>query len=116
MQVWTMHGKLVPAYLSTYLAIELKISTFLHIARIKFRILRGSVVNGESVLDPGLQWNDGPWLVKNSHVTCNIESECFISVKHSNAILKFVYTANPKRPYVITVSINTFFVVISSNF
>ena len=33
--------------------------------------------------------NDVLWLVKNSHMTCNIQSECFISAKHSYEILKF---------------------------
>ena len=33
-------------------------------------------------------WYSALWLVKNSHVTCNIQSECFISTQYVNICLR----------------------------
>ena len=36
-------------------------------------------------------WNNALWLFKNSHVSCNNQSECFISPQGKYTTLKFVY-------------------------
>ena len=38
-------------------------------------------------------------LVKTSHVTCNIQSDCFISALHGQAMLKFVYEISYRTQY-----------------